>query len=169
MDRRLSDTKKIIMKLHADWGRASAHKLKRAPVGSDGRNMHLLTYADEVSEQCEVRLPLAKAPHVPIANTSTASRFAEKLRADLLFPDDLTALRALDVFPKYSLLMPVRSKDPREVWGALRNSRIGVCGQPQSIQIARGGVWRNELWADVSLERKIKLQHEWGRRAPLDC
>ena len=38
-------------------------------------NMHLLTCADAVSEQFEVRRAFDKAPHVPIGGTSTVSMF----------------------------------------------------------------------------------------------
>ena len=37
---------------------------------------------------------------------------------DLLFADDAVALHVMDVFPKYSLWIPVRPKYPQEVGGA---------------------------------------------------
>ena len=40
--------KKIVMRLHVDWGHASAKQLKRVSAESGGGNMHLLTCADEV-------------------------------------------------------------------------------------------------------------------------
>ena len=43
------------MKLHVNWGHASAHQLKRAPVYSDGENVHLANYI--------IGIPLG-APHL---------------------------------------------------------------------------------------------------------
>ena len=66
----------------------------------------------EVLEQRGVRRIFDKALHVPIPGTPAASISSEELRVDLLFLDDIIALRAMHVFSKYSLLVPVRSKNP---------------------------------------------------------
>ena len=73
---------------------------------------------DAVVTQCEVCRAFDKAPHLPIAGTSMVAAFNEKLQVDLLFLDDLIVLHIMDVFSKYSVLTPVRSKNPLEVWGA---------------------------------------------------
>ena len=101
--------------------------------------MHSLIHVDEVLEQCELRRPSEKAPHVPVAGTPTASIPNEELQEDLLFLGGIPALHATDVFSRYSLLIPVRPKNPVEVRGAFCTSQIGVSGQPRSIQMdARG-------------------------------
>ena len=114
----LSDAKKIIMKLHVDWGHASAQQLKRAPVDTDGENMPLVNYVAEVLEHCEVRRAFDKAPHVAIAGASTVSLPNGNLQIGLSPLDEIIALRAVDVYSKYSLLLPERSKHPQEVWDA---------------------------------------------------
>ena len=45
--------------------------------------------------------------------------FNEKAQVDLLVSDYLIASHTMDIFLKYSLLHPVQSKNPQEVWGAL--------------------------------------------------
>ena len=72
----------------------------------------------------------------------------EKLQVDLLFLGDSVAPRAMDVYSKYYPLAPARSKNPQEVWGAFRNSRIGVFGPPQCIQMDGGGGWKSEVRAE---------------------
>ena len=140
--------KKIIMKSHVSWGHASAHQFERVLVDSDGRDMHSVDCVDEVSERCDVRRSYEKAPHVPIAETSTVSMFNEKLRPDLAFLGDLIALHAVDVFSKFSLLIPVRSMCHQEVRDAICGAQIGVFVQPKSIQMDEGGGWGNEVWPD---------------------
>ena len=54
---------------------ASARQLKRVSVNSEGGNYHLVNYVDVVLEHCEIRRACGKAPHVPIAGTSTAPMF----------------------------------------------------------------------------------------------
>ena len=46
--------KKILMKLHVNWRRASAQEPKRVLADSDGEENHLLNYVDKVLEHCEV-------------------------------------------------------------------------------------------------------------------
>ena len=111
--------------------------------------MHLLTCADEVLEQREGRRACGKAPHAPIAVASTVAMFSENLQVDLRVLDDIIAMQAMDVFAEYSLLVPVRTKNPQEVWGASCNLRIAVFGPPQCIQVDSGGNWRNGVWAEL--------------------
>ena len=151
MDGGLLGPKKIIMKLHARRGHASAQQLKRVLVDSGGGSMHSLTHVDGVSERCEVRHYFGKAPHVPPAGTSTAPMFNEKLQANPAFLGDLIAFRAMDVFSKYLLVKPVRSKNPHEVRGVMCNSRVGVFGQPRSIRMDEGGEWKHQVRTDSLL------------------
>ena len=43
------------------------------------------------------------------AGTSTGSMLDEKTHVDLQFAYDLIALRDMDMFPRYSLLLPVQT------------------------------------------------------------
>ena len=47
----ISDPNKVIMKLHINWGHASATQIKRAPVDAEGEPQSLLQYVDEVVSQ----------------------------------------------------------------------------------------------------------------------
>ena len=122
-------------------------------MDSDGSNMHLLTCVDGVLERREVCQALDKAPHDPAAGASSVAMFNVELRANPLFLDDIIADRAMAVFSKYSLLIRVCSKNPQEAWGAFCDSRIGVFGLPQCVQIAPsipGGRDRNASWNKIS-------------------
>ena len=90
-DGALSDPQKIIMKLRANWGRASARQIIRAMVNPGGDNLRLLQHVNEVSEHCEVCRSLDCAPHVTIAGTPSVSTCYDKLQADL--PRRMTSLR----------------------------------------------------------------------------
>ena len=81
-------------------------------VDSESDNRHLPTCVDEFLARCEVCQAFEKAPRAPVAETSTVATFNEKLQADLLFLDDIIALRVMGVFSEYSLLIPVRTKSP---------------------------------------------------------
>ena len=90
------------MKFHVNWGRVSAHQLKRVLVDSDGGNSHLVNYVAGVLEHCEICRASDMAPRVPIAGTCAVSTFKEKVRVDLLFLDDIILLRDTDSTSKYS-------------------------------------------------------------------
>ena len=89
------------MKLHVNWGHASAQQLNRVSAGPDGNNLHLLTCVGEVSEQREGCRAFDKAPHAPIAGASAAAMSNEELLADLLVLDAAIAVRAMGVFSKF--------------------------------------------------------------------
>ena len=73
----------------------------------------------------------------------------------------------MDMFPKYSLLLPARSKNPQEVWGVLCGGWLGTLGPPKCPQMGEGGEWKNAIWTDLCAERRIKVQfrgvgaHPW--------
>ena len=145
------------MELHVNWGRASAQQLKRVLVDSDRKNTHLITCADEILAQCEVCQAFDKAPRSPAAGTSITATSNEKLPADLLFLRDIIALHVMDVFAKYSPLIPFRTTYSQEVWDAFCRSWIAVFGPFMGIQVDEGGEWQNELWPELRSERRIKL------------
>ena len=122
------DPREIVRKLHVNWGHASSQQLKRAMAEADGRANSLIQYVDEVVGNCDVCKAFDSAPAIPVAGTSSVSAFNEKLQVDLLFLDDIIVLHVLDLFSRYSLLAPVRSKNPEEVWDAFCNSWIAVFG-----------------------------------------
>ena len=145
------------MELHVNWGHASAQQLKQEFMDLDGNNAHLLTRVDGVLAQREVRQAFGKAPQIPVAEASTAAAFNKKLQVDVLPWGDVIASHVMDVFPKYSLLIPSRTKIPREVWGDFCNSWIGVVGPPVSIQMDEYEECENELRTDLRSDRRIKL------------
>ena len=81
---------------------------------------------DEVLERCDVCRSFAKAPHDPIAGASTVSMFNGKAQAGLPFLGDIIALRAMDMFSKYSFLLPVQSENPQEAGDVLRGGWLGA-------------------------------------------
>ena len=49
-------------------------------MDSDGENVHLANFMDEVLEYSEVCRSFDKAPHVPITGTRTVAGFNENIR-----------------------------------------------------------------------------------------
>ena len=84
-------------------------------VDSESGNPHVASYSDAVLERCGTCRAFDKAPRVPIVGASTASAFSEKVQVGLLFLDDISALRAMEMFPGYSLLPSVHCKNPQGV------------------------------------------------------
>ena len=73
-------------------------------------------------ERREVRRTFVKAPCVPIDGAPAVSTSIAKLRVDFVLSDDNIALRAMDVYSKYSPLTPARPKTPQGVWDAFSQS-----------------------------------------------
>ena len=92
---------------------------RKGGIGGFGwDNVHLLTCVNEKLAQRKACQAFEKAPHAPVAGASTAAMPNEKLQVDLVFSDDIIAPRVMDVPSKYLLLIPVRTKNPLEVWDA---------------------------------------------------
>ena len=62
--------------------------------------LHLPTCVDALLAQREARRAFDKAPHTPIAGTSTVAMTNDKLLADFLFLDEIVALRAMAIFSR---------------------------------------------------------------------
>ena len=88
------------MRLHVNWGHASAQQMRRASVDSDWEKIHFANLADAVLGQGEARRAFGAAPPTRIEGTSTVSMSSEQLHVDPLFLDGIVALRATDVFSK---------------------------------------------------------------------
>ena len=85
--------------------------------------------------------------------------FNEKLQLDVLLLDDIIALHATNVYTKYFLSIPVRSKHPQEVWDTFCSALIGVLRQPKRIQMDEGGERKDEVGADLCSGCRIRPQY----------
>ena len=117
-----------------------------------------MNHVDEVLDHCDVCRAYGKAPHAPIAGTSAVSTYNEKAQGGLLLLGDLIALHAAEMFPKYSLLPPVQSKNPQELRDVSCRGWLGTFGPPTCIKMDEGGEWKNDIRTDLRAERRIKLQ-----------
>ena len=97
LDPGAADPKKIAAKLHARWGHASVRRLKWFPVDADGDSQRLLGCVSGVLGPCEVCRASEEAPHLPVAGTSAAPPFNEKLQVVLLSVGGVGALHAMDM------------------------------------------------------------------------
>ena len=77
------------MKLHVNSGHAPAQPQKRVLVDTYEENMHLISCLGEVLDQCEACRAPDKAPHAPVAGTSTVAMFHGKIQVGLLFSGDI--------------------------------------------------------------------------------
>ena len=68
-----SDAKEIILKLHVNRGHTTAHQLKHVSIDCERETKGLANYVDAELGQCGISPAFGKAPHIPIAGTSTAS------------------------------------------------------------------------------------------------
>ena len=73
--------------------------------------------------------PSIGVPQVLIPGASTVSVFHRGLQVDLLFLDDIIPLHVMDVYPKFPLLVLVRSGNPQGVRDAFRSAWNGVSGR----------------------------------------
>ena len=129
--------------------------------------MGLADFADEVSDQSEMRGALDEGQHIAIAGASVASDFNWKLQVHLPFLNDVTTLRVPDVFFKRPLLIPARPTNLQEVQDVTCSPRIAIFGRPNSFRMDEGGGWKDEIRTDCCAGRRIKprfqgaIAHSW--------
>ena len=104
---------------------------------------------------------------MPIAGMPAAPTLNGNSKANLLFLSDLIGLRALNVFPKCSLVLQARWRDPRELWGRFAVSGLVLSGNPSVFgrtRAANGGMkFGRTLARTVGLSSRFK-----GKYARLD-
>ena len=71
----------------------------------------------------------------------------------------------MDVESKYSLVIPVRPKNPQGFRGSCRGAWVGVFGHPESTQVDEGGERKSEVRADLYYDRRIRLRFQGLARA----
>ena len=104
-------------------------------MDSDSGNLHPPHHVEEVLGRREICRASDRAPHVPVAGAPTVSMFHEKLRADVLFLDDIVALHVTDVSSKNSPLIPVRSENPQKRRAVFSILWVGICGPRKRIRM----------------------------------
>ena len=124
LDGEKRNPKETVRKLHATWGRASSQQHKRTMAEAGGKANRLIPPVGDFVRACEICRAFDVAPAIPVSGTSPASSFNGMAQVDLLLMGDIVALHVLDLFARYSLRAPVRSKKSEEVWGSLRTSRF---------------------------------------------
>ena len=77
---------------------------------------------------------------------------------ELSFLGNLITPHAVDLFPRYSMLVLVSSKHPLEVWGAFAASWITAVGEPRSMRMNSGGEWKNGVRTDLCPGRSFPLR-----------
>ena len=115
---------------------------------------------DAAADQCEICQAFDNAPHVPV------SAFIEEFQVDSLFLGDVTTLRAMVPYSKYSLLARVSSENTLLVWGAFADSWSTVIGQRGSFQMVAGEEGSNEVWSNFRAERKFRHQFQGKGASP---
>ena len=97
------DARANLKKLQLNWGDASASQSKRDSVDAKNVGNAVNRMVCGVVDQCDVCTACGKAPHLPIASTSSASQPNEIVRAGLIFLGDILTAYSLMSFPERSL------------------------------------------------------------------
>ena len=63
---------------HPNWGRASAHRLKRILVDAGGAKKTLVDFLGDFAEQCDAGQVFEEAPNIPAAGASMSSSFPKQ-------------------------------------------------------------------------------------------
>ena len=155
-----SDPQKVISKLRANWGHASARQLRRVMADSESGNSYLADYVDEVLKYCETCRALDTAPHETIAGASTASVFNEEAQVGLLFLGDIIALCAMDLFPNFHFFSQYSPRTHRRSGAFSVVVGWAFLARPRAFGWVRGANGMNQMRTNLRAGRRTELQFQ---------
>ncbi|XP_024125019.2 uncharacterized protein LOC112144625 [Oryzias melastigma] len=139
------EKQKILLKLHKQFGHASADRLQRLIQSSGNNDKDCLSILQQIIHECEICQKHQRSKPKPAVGLPMASEYNETVAMDLheLEPG-VWYLHIIDHFTRFSAGNIVRSKKPSEIINSFIHSWISVHGAPKRIYTDNGGEFNNE-------------------------
>lgn len=150
---------KILLKLHKQFGHASADRLQRLIQSSGNNDKDCPVILQEIIRDCEICQRYSRTKPKPAVGLPLASEYNETVAMDLheLEPG-LWYLHIIDHFTRFSAGNIVRTKKPSEIVNSFMHSWISVHGAPKRIYTDNGGEFNNEEIREMAEKFNIETK-----------
>ena len=140
-----SDKKKILIKLHRQFGHASYDKLKKLLENAGVKDVSIFRILEDISETCEVCMKHKKTPSRPKVGLPLATEFNETVAVDLHHLEgNVWLLHLIDLFSRYSGGAIITSKAGSVFVDSFMKRWISIFGAPRKLLSDNGGEFDNE-------------------------
>ena len=151
------ERKRVLSKLHSQFGHASAIKLIDLLKDAKVWNADYKELLENVTSNCEICKRHAKTPPRSVVSLPLAQKFNEVLSLDLKNWENGYILHMIDVWSRYSMSVYINKKQPQLVIDNLMKRWISVFGRMNSLISDNGGEFTAEEFKEVASLLGVKL------------
>lgn len=158
-----AEKKKILLKLHRQFGHASADKLQRLLLSSGNKDAECDAILQRIVTDCETCQKHSKMKPRPAVGLPLASQHNETVAVDLheLEPG-LWYLHIIDQFTRFSAGSVLTTKKGSEIVKHFIHDWISIHGPPQKLFSDNGGEFNNEEVRDMAENFNIEVKTTAG-------
>ena len=154
-----NERKKILLKLHQQFGHASVDRLVKLIQSAGYKSVDVTTTLEDIVENCEICKTHKKTPPKPAVSLPLARDFNDTVAVDLhQLEDGLWYLHAIDLFSRFSAGCLMRTKRSSEFVKQFLNCWISIHGTPKTLFHDNGGEFNNEEVRDMAENFNISVK-----------
>ena len=158
-----TEKRKVLLKLHKQFGHASADRLQRLIQSSGNKDKSCLSILQQIVHDCDICQRYSRTKPKPAVGLPLASEYNETVAVDLheLEPG-VWYLHVIDQFTRFSAGSIVKTKKASEIVNALIHTWIGVHGPPRILYSDNGGEFNNAEFRDMAENFNIETRTTAG-------
>lgn len=157
------EKRKVLLKLHKQFGHASADRLQRLIQSSGNKDKDCLAILQQMVHDSDICQRYSKTKSKPAVGLPLASEYNETVAVDLheLEPG-VWYLHVIDQFTRFSAGSIVKTKKASEIVNSLIHTWISVHGPPRILFSDNGGEFNNEEFRDMAENFNIETRKTAG-------
>ncbi len=157
------EKRKVLLKLHKQFGHASADRLQRLIQSSGNKDKDCFTILQQIVFDCEICQKYKRTKPKPAVGLPMASEYNETVAVDLheLEPG-VWYLHIIDHFTRFSTGNIVKTKKSSEIVNSFIHTWISVHGAPQRLYSDNGGEFNNQEIRDMAENFNIETRTTAG-------
>jgi transposase InsO family protein len=157
-DMSVGDKRKMLVKLHKQFGHATADRLERLLKSTGEKYVDTLGMLQDIVDSCEVCSKYKRPSPRPVVGLPLASTYNETVALDLhQLEKNVWYLHIIDEFSRFSAACVVKSKQSSEIVGKFIQCWIGVHGAPKKVYSDNGGEFNNAEFRDMAENFNIEV------------
>ncbi len=154
-----SDRRKILIKLHKQFGHATAERLRRLLQNAGTTDLGIFRELETIVEECETCNKYRKQPPKPAVGLPKATDFNETVAVDLhQLEKNLWYLHIIDEFTRFSAGAILTSKRSADFVQKFIKHWISIHGAPRKLLSDNGGEFNNAEVRDMCENFDIEVK-----------
>jgi transposase InsO family protein len=153
------DKKKSVVKMHRQFGHASAQRLLTLIKGAGNNDKNIQKLCEEVVKECETCVKFKKPSPKPAVGLPLATRFNETIAVDLhQLESNIWYLHIIDEFTRYSAGCIIDNKESSTFADKFMKYWIAIHGPPVRLYSDNGGEFNSEIVRDMAENFNIMVK-----------